>query len=341
MNYKYVLIVTSTDDNQHVNQVRSYLSQYGYHSWRIDVDRFGIDWGLTLLYNSDQSLQVIIHTTENDISVSDESIQSIWLRKPRIANFKEYMSISSKAQIFMQDEWHATLGGLYRILKGRGVFWVSDPDNIIKASYKPFQLLVASQVGFRIPRTIITSRPEAAKSFWSDLAGNVIAKPVGRGWITDDSNPDDVFFVMTNEIQERDLQNLDNLTLSPVTFQENISKDYEIRVTVVGRQVFSVAIESQKSEVSKIDWRRYDLANTPYYEVAIPDCIRTKCLEVVRRLGLEYGAIDLIKTPQDEYIFLEINPVGQFLWLERLTGVPISDAIARLLAGIEPPLNHH
>lgn len=338
MNDKFVLIISSTEDNQHITQVQMHLERYGYQSLRIDTDRFGIDWGLTLIFDAVYCPQIIIHTNESELLLSEKIIQSVWFRKPRIADFRSCFNLSTEAQSFAQDEWSATLKGFYRILQEKGIFLVSDPDNIMRASYKPFQLLLAAQLGWRIPQTIITSNPESAKSFWFKASGRVIAKPVGRGWVTNESNPDEVFFVMTNEIHETDLEYLSNLTLSPVTFQENIPKDCEIRVTVVGQQVFSVSIDSQRSERSKVDWRRYDFANTPYKEITIPEPIKLKCLQITRQLGLEYGAIDLIKTPTNDYVFLEINPVGQFLWLEHLTGVPISEAIARLLAGLEPPL---
>ena len=57
-----------------------------------------------------------------------------------------------------------------------------------------------------------------------------------------------------------------------------------------------------------------------------------RCRALVRRLGLRFGAIDMVQTPSGEHVFLEINPNGQWLWIERATGLPIANAIARLLA---------
>jgi glutathione synthase/RimK-type ligase-like ATP-grasp enzyme len=337
MKDKFILVISSTEDEQHIAHVQKHVERYGYRLLRVDTDRFGIDCGLTLLFDAVHCPHILIHAKENDLEISEENIQSVWFRKPRIANFMHY-NLSSESRLFIQDEWIATLKGFYRILQEKGVFFVSDPDSIIRASYKPFQLLLAAQLGWRIPQTTITSNPDSLRSFWFKTSGKVIAKPVGRGWVTNESNPDEVFFVMTNEIHETDLECLSDLTLSPVTFQENVPKDYEIRATVVGQQVFSVSIDSQRSERSRIDWRRYDFANTPYKAITIPELVKAKCLRITQQLGLEYGAIDLIKTPADDYVFLEINPVGQFLWLEHLAGVPISEAIARLLIGLEPPL---
>jgi glutathione synthase/RimK-type ligase-like ATP-grasp enzyme len=116
-----------------------------------------------------------------------------------------------------------------------------------------------------------------------------------------------------------------------------VPKRVELRITVVGDQVFAAEIHSQKAKRTRIDWRRYDLAHTPHYPHTLPDEVRRSCVELVRRLGLCYGAIDMVLTPDGRYVFLEINPNGQFLWIEQLTGMPISDAICDLLASGRTP----
>lgn len=80
------------------------------------------------------------------------------------------------------------------------------------------------------------------------------------------------------------------------------------------------------------------MAHTPYTPYVLPAGIAAKCLRLTQLLGLEFGAIDLIRRPDGEYVFLEINGNGQFQWAEDLSGVKISDALVRLLAGITPPL---
>ena len=121
----------------------------------------------------------------------------------------------------------------------------------------------------------------------------------------------------------------------PCVFQEYIPKDIEIRATVVGEQVFAAEIHSQTSQRTKHDWRRYDLENTLHKPHELPIEVRGACVGITRHYGLEFGAIDLILTPEKKYVFLEINPNGQWAWIEVLTGLPISDAIAQSLAN--PP----
>jgi glutathione synthase/RimK-type ligase-like ATP-grasp enzyme len=63
----------------------------------------------------------------------------------------------------------------------------------------------------------------------------------------------------------------------------------------------------------------------------LPPEIQDKCVRLVEQLELSYGAIDMVLTPEGRYVFLEINPNGQYLWIEEQTGMPISAALCDLL----------
>ncbi|MEX0910336.1 MAG: ATP-dependent carboxylate-amine ligase, partial [Candidatus Paceibacterota bacterium] len=118
-------------------------------------------------------------------------------------------------------------------------------------------------------------------------------------------------------------------------FQEYIPKAYEVRVTVVGDLTFAARIDSQESSRTEVDWRQYDFANVGHYTEELTHEIHSRCVNLVKELGLRYGAIDLIVTPQGEWVFLENNCNGQWLWIEKLVGLEISDAIARLLIKLD------
>jgi glutathione synthase/RimK-type ligase-like ATP-grasp enzyme len=136
-------------------------------------------------------------------------------------------------------------------------------------------------------------------------------------------------------VANRDVGYADAVRYLPTIFQAYVPKDVELRITVVGQQVFAVAIHSQQTQHTRHDWRHYDLSHTPHTLHELPEQVRHRCLQLVDRLGLCYGAIDLILTPDGRYVFLEINPSGQYLWLEKLMGLPISDAICDLLLSRE------
>src|SRR5207249_969990 len=123
--------------------------------------------------------------------------------------------------------------------------------------------------------------------------------------------------------------------------QSYVPKHVELRITVVGQLVFAAEIHSQESNHTRYDWRQYDFYETPYFVHKLPSAVASRCVQLVERLGLCYGAIDMILTPDERYVFLEINPNGQYLWVEEATGLPISEAICNLLMDGSLEKNHH
>jgi glutathione synthase/RimK-type ligase-like ATP-grasp enzyme len=268
------------------------------------------------------------------LDVELDEIDSVWYRRPRLVAAPA--EISTEGLEFARDEWRAALDALYALM--RRPLWVSHPDRLKEAARKPMQLQMAQALGLCTPRTLITNNHVVARAFYDECSGRVIVKPTGSGWVYA-QNSDDYFYVMTNRITAEDLTADDQLRTAPVTFQEEVAKAYELRVNIVGQEILAIQIDSQRSSISALDWRRYDVANTPYKPYELPETIAAKCLQLTQRLGLEFGAIDLICRPDGEYVFLEINGNGQFLWAEQLSGVTVSSALARLLAGITPPLS--
>ena len=136
----------------------------------------------------------------------------------------------------------------------------------------------------------------------------------------------------TIAVRPRELVDLDSVRFAPIMAQPTVDKQVELRVTVVGGEVFSAAIDSQETHHTRIDFRRYDEAHTRITPYALPPAERDLCVALTHALGLRYSTIDLILTPEGRTVFLEINPNGQYLWIEHAAGLPISRAIATLLA---------
>jgi len=120
-------------------------------------------------------------------------------------------------------------------------------------------------------------------------------------------------------------------------FQEYVEKAYEIRLTVIGDTYFPVTIKSQESETTSVDWRAQNEMSYGEYH-PLPDELITKVQALLRTLGLVYAAIDFIVTPAGEYVFLEANPNGQFIWMQTALGLPLAETMATLLAGGGPVL---
>jgi glutathione synthase/RimK-type ligase-like ATP-grasp enzyme len=208
------------------------------------------------------------------------------------------------------------------------VRWVDRLPKIRQAENKLYQLRVARSVGLRIPRTLVTNDAKRVRTFFQELKGVMVAKlltPVSVSM--DGSSP----FVYTNAVREEDLDNAEALCHSPMVFQERIPKQRELRVAFVGGTCFVGALNSAKSIAGQVDWRRASLEELEWEPDMLPNEVTYRLKALMAELGLVYGAIDLILTPDGEYVFLEVNPTGEWGMLERDLGYPISDAIARTL----------
>jgi glutathione synthase/RimK-type ligase-like ATP-grasp enzyme len=208
-------------------------------------------------------------------------------------------------------------------------FRVDHLRNIRHAENKQLQLQVARELGLDTPRTLTTNDPSAARAFAKSCEEGLVTKMLSSFAIYDEGKE---LVVFTNPVKPEGLADLSGLSLCPATFQELLPKSLEIRVTVVGQRVMSAAVDSQVSARATHDWRRDGVRMLhdwkPYQ---LPLDVEQKILRLMEYFSLNYGAIDVILTPDGRHVFLELNPCGEFFWLERAPGLPISEAIAELL----------
>jgi glutathione synthase/RimK-type ligase-like ATP-grasp enzyme len=139
--------------------------------------------------------------------------------------------------------------------------------------------------------------------------------------------------IFTTKMTKEDLKHAMDLEYAPCMFQEYVPKKNEFRVTVIGDTLHTAEIHSQKKEKTMHDWRRDDdFKNTPYIKAKLPNYVTSKLLKFMELMGLEFGAIDLIQTPSDDIVFLEVNSGGRWWWIQELTGMNIAKDIAHYLA---------
>lgn len=252
-----------------------------------------------------------------DASLDLTRVTAAYFRRPGMPEPSSPMSDAERS--YSALEWHAALQSLYWSIGDR---WLNSPHSISVAENKIHQLTVAHGLGFSIPETLFTNDPHAAAEFVSK--GPTIGKPL-RNALVKDQHADRVVFTSRVSIDEQ--TDPVSIRVCPLILQREIRKRFDIRATVVGDQVFSVAIDSQCDPATEVDWRRTsspDLAHTVYQ---LPDEVATQCIALTRHLGLRFGAIDLILDRNNRLWFLEINPNGQWAWIETRTGLPIAGAI--------------
>lgn len=250
--------------------------------------------------------------------LGETNYTSVWFRRIKLPDI-DLNPVSHKNYIL--SEIDSLLHNIFSILNCK---WISEPYNVYKAENKILQLKTAQLIGFKTPITVITTEKEKVSKFFQKCEKTII-KPISRTRIDNKHVPE---FIFTNSLGADHRSIFLDYDLTPCIFQEEIEKELELRVTVVGDNIFAAQINSQDDEETKIDWRRKKMKFTKF---ELPNDISNKCLELVDRLNLNFGAIDLILSPNGEYTFLEINPNGQWVWIENDTGLKISDALINLL----------
>jgi hypothetical protein len=319
-----ILILTGPED-AHADHVIARLGDLGASFIRFDPSLFPQSAAISVSYSpSGLEEQVLIMANER---IAMAEVQSIWYRRPGSpvphddtgdAAAREYVAL--ECAMVIHDLW-SSLDGSW--LPGR-------PAAVRRAEHKGLQLKLAGELGFELPPTLITSCPVDMLEFYRQHDGLIVSKQAATAF------PATIGLGMvrfTELVTTRDLSHCNTISRCPTTFQAYVPKSVELRITVVGRRVFAAEIHSQATNHTRFDWRRYDLEWTPHLPHALPREVEQRCVALVDALDLQYGAIDMIVTPDGRYVFIEINPTGQYLWIEQEAGLPITDAICELLIG--------
>jgi ATP-grasp ribosomal peptide maturase len=310
-----ILILTNILD-PHADMVIPKLNSLKEKLLRYDTSNFPLESTITASYQNNIIEGIIQY---GDRIIYTNQIKSIWYRRP--SEFKFNSEMSQMERDFAREEARHGIGGILRSIE---CLWLNHPEKIVTAGFKPYQLKMAVDCGLQIPKTLITNSPQKVHTFFDECQGELIYKTLGN-WSGQTENAG--YAIMTNIVRQEDLDHLNHVTHTACLFQERVIKDFELRVTVVGKRIFCAEIHTPSSIV---DWRTFPDGLT-YNIHKLPDDLQDKLICLVQNLGLNFGAIDMIVKPTGEYIFLEINPNGQWGWIELETGLPISDAVADLL----------
>ena len=207
--------------------------------------------------------------------------------------------------------------------------WISDPCASKQASDRIKQLLTARKFGMSIPHTVITNDPSEARDFYHLFSGKVILKALRHHSIEVDGK---LYLMFTHELINEDLPRLDDLIYAPCILQQKLAKKFDLRVTVVGKQVFATQIDSLKNNKADVDIHRYDLSHLSFKIIELDSTTSKACINFIQKLGLRYGAIDfVVDEKNDQPFFLELNPAGDWYWIEKKTRQPITRAMVDLI----------
>jgi MvdC family ATP-grasp ribosomal peptide maturase len=316
-----VLLLTHDGDFYTVDLVSQALARRGARPIRFNTDLFPSSAKLSFRAGDDRDAQLYTDAGEQ---ISTAEVRAVWARKlwsPRMAD-----DLDERYRSMCVGESAAALEGFLDAL--HDVRWVNDLQRQRAAENKQRQLRLAARAGLRVPRTLVTNDPAAARQFFAETNGETVAKLLRPLAVSMDAAQP---FVYTNRVSEEDLATAEALRHSPMVFQELIPKARELRVAYVAGEAFVGALDASGTSRGRTDWRRAPPDECRWQQAQLPAEVSSGLQVLMSELGLVFGAVDFICTPSGEHVFLEVNPSGEWGMLERDLGLPISEAIAETL----------
>jgi glutathione synthase/RimK-type ligase-like ATP-grasp enzyme len=318
-----MILILSADTDPHAHRVHTKLIDRGADVLWFDPGEFPAEAEVAVRIGARGVQRTILRRGK---PIDLESVTAVWIRRPSGPTVGPGIA-AGKTTAYVVEECDSLIVTLFDSLD---CLVVPGPRPVYRrAESKIAQLLHAIAVGMDVPETLTGTSPDSFLEFARSHGTEMISKTCSG--VASRLFGQDEFFRFTEAVGMRDLAYAHTLRHAPATFQNYIDKDVELRVTVVGEQVFAAEIHSQATRQTQRDWRHYDHLNTPLRSHALPESVAAQCREITRRMGVCYGAIDLILTKAGRYVFIENNPNGQYMWIEDETGLPISDAICDLL----------
>lgn len=323
MNRDKILIFTNKDD-PHTDGLIDIAIKLNVAEKIIRVNTEDILTNTIFSFNSDLGFTITLNDSKRKIS--DSEVLSVWYRRPEKVETAHLKN--NDIEDFVQGQVNSLLIGIYIYLESKSTF-VSPLFSLRRASFKLPQLMLAKQVGFKIPKSIITNNPDDVDVFFNE--NNIIST---KSIDSPNFHYNGINYPIYNrklKSYEEIINNYESIRMCPTYFQEFIEKKFDIRVIVIGENVFAFKIESQKNEFSKEDFRGVsaDLLSHSIYQLEDSDI--DKILKFTKLQNLNFSAMDFVLSENDELIFLENNPNGQWMWLEYATKFPLTEKMLNYL----------
>lgn len=331
MERKRILIASDATD-PHSAAVAYALRKKGHDCEVLYTPDFPTLLSLSLGVDPEDRANQIL-TRGPDLLRADQSggFDTVWRRRPAGVVLPDDMHPGDREVAERQGE--AMLAGLFAFLqRDPRTFWVNSLASDGTALHKPFQLRAAAASGLLIPETLFSNDPEQIRAFLRKHGGTVAYKLMRpASWMADEGGKTRVFGAYTTALSEADLPDDDEMIqLCPGIFQPLLRKSFEIRVCCLGDLFVAARINSQDDARSRTDWRagQFHVEMIPY---ELPPDVAAACRRLLDALGLVFASLDFVVDPEGRHVFLEVNPQGQFLFLEQRTGVPLLDMFAEFL----------
>lgn len=326
-----LLVLTSTEDAT-ADYLCTRLQTQSLPFLRIDTDTFA-EIGFVEYGTAGVSLWYAAR------SYTPESFLVVWYRRPCGITVKGQSSAAER--LHTSREWGASLDGFLAHIDTRR--WINHPAANARASNKLLQLSMARRVGITTPETIVSRSSIEAQLFFQRHNGRVVIKPLSVGYV---EAPDGTVEaqIYTSALRQEHLQDAQLLRKCPTLLQQRVEKGADVRVTIVDRLVTAISFTPQEAH-APIDIRETDPHEISYSSVPLPVDICGRLLHLTEHLDLRFAAVDMIWTAENQWVFLEVNPNGQWAWMDLLGGSDIAStfvtAFQSAMAGVSlSPQDH-
>lgn len=327
-----ILIYTNKEDSHPTNVIK-YLNEWGVPVFRFNTEYlltdYQIEWKAV---NGKTDFEM--RNIRNGLVLKGSELTAIWERRPLPPNQLPLVHAESEINRHNLEEAHGFLSYLRYYMKD--VYSIGGIVSDRYSSSKMLECMVAQQLGMKTPDTCFSNDASSIRRFALEHP-DLSLKPISENSVYVDDEYEYPFYTQRVKGTDVAAQPDEALTQTISYLQEYIEKDYELRVTVINQDVIACKIDSQSQteETGKVDWRQGYDKDMKWEIVDIPSPIKDFCYRYLNRLGLNLGCFDFIVTPNGDYVFLECNPNGQWLWVELYTGYDISKIMARNLAKFE------
>jgi glutathione synthase/RimK-type ligase-like ATP-grasp enzyme len=314
------LFVTSKDDS-HADYLIDILNKSGKSEnvIRLNTEDFISNCIVTF---SEEHFNIEIK--DSGRVLEKDEISSVWYRRPK--DFL-YQVADDKETAFIHKQSNALLRGIYFSTHDTAK-WINPLTGLHRARIKLQQLILAKSLGFNVPKTIVSNKPSEILDFIKKVE-NVSTKSLDEPNFQTDKY---VYPLFNRKLEKEFIEtNSQYIESCPTLFQEYIEKKSDIRVVVIGTNIFSFEIFSQENELSIEDFRGVSPSNLRHEQIILPSSLQNLILTYVCQQNLIYSSLDFVRAKDDKYYFIENNPNGQWLWLELNTGIKISAAFIKEL----------
>jgi hypothetical protein len=313
-----VLIITN-DHDEHADAVSGELASRGVPVFRFHPADFPHGCSVSIEIDAGR---VHGELRNSDDRVSFDDIRAAWFRRSGNLYETRLNITSEKLENYVKIQSQGTVSAVCSCLQ---TLWVSHPLALRRAEVKAVQLIEASRAGLKIPHTLISNQPERATAFVAGLGdADCAIKPLLAVGVTDEQGG---FRMPLTTMLPRG-HSLASVALAPTILQPYVEKAFELRCVVIGAKIFAAKMDTQADEKSRIDSR----GGEPDHEIfELPAAVEASLHRVMDAFGLNFASLDMIVTPDGEFVFLELNPNGQWLWLEYELGLPLVATMADLL----------